>query len=88
MIQKKIIEDGLAPSYFIEGLLYNLPKEYFGGNEQLNLRDVLNYVLAADHDKFLSANEKFKLLGNGHVTWPAANCTKFLNAVKAYNDAA
>lgn len=87
LIEKKVIEDGLAPSYFIEGLLYNVPKEYFGGTEQISFRDVLNYVLAADREKFLCANEKFKLLGNGHVTWPAANCTKFLSVVKAYNDA-
>jgi hypothetical protein len=87
LIEKKVIEDGLAPSYFIEGLMYNVPKEYFGGTEQLNFRDVLNYVLATDRDKFVSANEQFKLLGNGNVTWPPANCQKFLNVVKAFNDA-
>lgn len=88
MIQKQIIEDGLAPSYFIEGMLYNVPQDRYGGSEQLNFMDVLNWLLAADRDKFVCANEQFKLLGDGHVTWPAANCTRFLNALKAYNDAA
>jgi hypothetical protein len=85
MIEKRIINDGLAPSYFIEGLLYNVPKEQFGGSEQLNFRDVLNWVLAADRSKFECANEQFYLLGNTHVTWPAANCTTFLNAVATYD---
>ncbi|POR41809.1 nucleotidyltransferase [Methylobacterium sp. V23] len=87
MIEKKIIEDGLAPSYFIEGMLYNVPPDRYGGSEQLNFKDVLKWLLAADRDKFVSANEQFKLLGNGHVTWPAANCARFLNAVSAYNNA-
>lgn len=87
MIAKGIIEDGLAPSYFIEGLLYNAPNDRFGGTDQLNFKDVLNWILAADRAAFVCANGQFKLLGNSHVTWPAANCTKFLNAVKAYNDA-
>lgn len=26
-----MIVDGLAPSYFLEGLLYNVPDENFGG---------------------------------------------------------
>ena len=41
MIEAKIIEDGLAPSYFIEGLMYNAPAEYFGGSNQANFIDVL-----------------------------------------------
>jgi hypothetical protein len=88
MIEKRIIEDGLAPSYFIEGMLYNVPPDRYGGSEQSNFSDVLNWLVAADRNKFVLANEQFKLLGNGHVTWPAASCSRFLNAVKTYNDAA
>ena len=75
MIEKRIITDGLAPSYFIEGMLYNVPKDRFGGTERLNFNDVLVWLLAADRSEFVCANEQFKLLGNTHVTWPAANCT-------------
>ncbi|RED25782.1 hypothetical protein BJ123_13015 [Rhodopseudomonas thermotolerans] len=87
MIEKRIIADGLAPSYFIEGMLYNVPNDRFGGSEQLNFKDVLEWLLAAKREDFSSANEQFKLLGNGHVTWPTANCTAFLNAVWTYNNA-
>jgi len=88
MITKGQIKDGLAPSYFIEGMLYNVPNVQFGGSEQLNFKDVLNWLLAADRRTFVCANEQFKLLGNANVTWPAANCTAFLDAVKKYDDAA
>lgn len=88
MIEKKIIRDDLAPSYFVEGMLYNVPDHRYGGTEQLNFKDVLEWLLAADRSKFLCANEQFYLLGNSNVTWPADNCTAFLNAVKKYWDAA
>ena len=86
MVEKKIIADGLAPSYFIEGMLYNVPTDRFGGTEQLSFNDVLTWLLAANRSEFVCANQQFKLLGNGHMTWPAANCTAFLNAVNAYNN--
>ncbi|MGE3991148.1 nucleotidyltransferase domain-containing protein [Pseudorhodoplanes sp.] len=84
MIEKLIIADGLAPSYFIEGMLYNVPEPKFGGTEQQNFRDVLVWLLQADRTKFLCANEQFYLLGNSQVTWPAENCAKFLVAAEKY----
>jgi hypothetical protein len=84
MTEKNVIRDGLAPSYFIEGMLYNVPKDRFGGTEQLNFKDVLNWLLAAKREDFVCANEQFNLLGHGNVTWPPENCSAFLNAVKNY----
>jgi hypothetical protein len=85
LIEVNVIKDGLAPSYFIEGLLFNVPIHKFGGTEQLNFKDVLTWLLAADRTQFECANGQFKLLGNVNVTWPEANCTRFLNVVKAYD---
>ena len=53
------IDDGLAPSYFIEGLLYNVPADRFGGGESANFNDVLLWLLAADRSKLVCANEMF-----------------------------
>ncbi len=84
MVEKNQITTGLAPSYFIEGMLYNVPGHRFGGSEQLNFEDVLNWLSAAQRGDFVCANEQFKLLGHGNVTWPPENCTAFLNAAKHY----
>jgi hypothetical protein len=83
-IQKGIIEDGVAPSYFIEGLLHNLPTAQFAGTEQQNFLDTLKWLIAADRSKFECANGQFYLLGNTNVTWPTANCDKFLTAAMDY----
>jgi hypothetical protein len=53
MIEKRIIREGLAPSYFIEGMLYNVPNERYGGSEQQNFKDVLEWLLAADRREFV-----------------------------------
>ena len=34
MIEKGVIKVGTAPSYFIEGMLSNVPAEHFNGNYQ------------------------------------------------------
>lgn len=75
------IEEGLAPSYYLEGLLYNVPPDRFGGSQAANFTDTLNWIIKADRSKFVCANEQFYLL-NDHspVTWRAASCDKFLNA--------
>jgi hypothetical protein len=87
MIAAKIIEDGLAPSYFIEGLMYNVPKAYFGGTKQANFIDVLTWVKNTDRSKFVSANEQFYLCGTSSVTWRADKCKQFLEVSMIYWDA-
>ena len=82
------IEEDLAPSYFIEGLLYNVPADRFGGSETANFTDVLNWLIQADRSKFVCANELFYLFHDTSlVTWRKEKCEKFLNAaVDLWND--
>ncbi|MES2294357.1 MAG: nucleotidyltransferase [Pseudomonadota bacterium] len=87
LVEKKLIADGLAPSYFLEGLLYNVPKDRFGGTEVQNFCDTINWLNAADRSKFLCANEMFYLFHDtSPVTWRAQNCSAFLRvAIDYYN---
>jgi hypothetical protein len=79
MIDKGMIEEGLAPSYYLEGLLYNVPADRFGGTYTQNFCDTLDWLVAADRSNFVCANEQFYLLREGSpVTWRAASCAKFL----------
>lgn len=89
MLAKELISDGLAPSYFLEGLLYNVPNPQFGGTETENFCDTINWLNNADRSKFVCANEMFYLFHEtSPVTWRAANCEKFLRtAIDYYNGA-
>ena len=41
MIEKKLLADGIAPSYFIEGMLWNVPPDKFRWRLQRYVRRVL-----------------------------------------------
>jgi hypothetical protein len=85
MVADKLIEDGLAPSYYLEGLFYNVPKEQFGSSYQDTFVNCFNWILNADRSKFLCANEQYYLLREGSpVTWRADKCNQFLNALSEF----
>lgn len=82
MIEDKRIEDGLAPSYFLEGLLFNVPTGKFGSTYQNTFVDCVNWLIETDRSKFVCANELHWLFQDGSpVSWRTANCNRFLDAV-------
>lgn len=89
MIDDKRIEEGLAPSYFLEGLLYSVPNEEFGSTYQSTFVDCVNWLTQTDRSKFRCANELHWLFQDGSpVSWRSADCDRFLHAVvKFWNDA-
>jgi hypothetical protein len=81
LVDEGIISSGVAPSYYTEGLLYNVPNGKFGGSYEDSLVNCINWIWDADRSKFVCANEQYYLLGNDpHVTWSSAKCDEFLNA--------
>lgn len=83
------IDVGFAPSYYLEGLLYNVPRVKFTGSFQNCLVNVLNwYLQEAQKTELVCANEQDYLLRNGsHTCWVPANCDTFINsAVKLWNE--
>jgi hypothetical protein len=91
-LRNKMIADGdiavdLAPSYFIEGLLYNVPVDRFGGTYNQNFNDTLNWLAEADRSKFTCANDLFYLChSTSPVTWRSEKCTAFLTAAVRKRD--
>jgi len=88
----KLVNDGAidqttAPSYFIEGLLYNVPNYLFTGTYGDAFVASFKWILQADRSKFVTVNEQYPLLGDSAVTWPAANCNLFLDTLaKLWNN--
>jgi hypothetical protein len=81
MVESGVIADGIAPSYFIEGLLYNVPNEKFIGNYTDAFVASINWIMNNDRTNFLCANEQYYLLRETSVTWPPANCDQFLDSI-------
>lgn len=89
MIADGLIKEGVAPSYYIEGLLYNVPNEKFTPNYQNCIQNVLNwYVQEASKPDLVCANKQYYLLrDNQHVCWPQENCDAFISAaIRLWNE--
>ncbi|MFH2069116.1 MAG: nucleotidyltransferase [Candidatus Omnitrophota bacterium] len=93
-IRSKLVEDGIitkntAPSYFVEGLLYNVPNELLTGSYGNILVNILNWFHEVlDRTKLLCANEQYYLLRDGVlVCWSPTDAERFINEViKLWNN--
>lgn len=81
------IKAGVAPSYCIEGLFYNVPPtEYVRTSYGDTFVRGLNWLLKADPNKLVCANWRYYLLGNSNVQWNKADFDTFLDrACKTWN---
>ena len=74
----------IAPSYFLEGLLYNVPNEHFGTSYEDTIINSVNWIRGTDRSKFVCSNEQYYLFGNWAETWPVGNYDQFMNAFVKY----
>jgi hypothetical protein len=83
LVDSGVLEQGIAPSYYVEGLLYNLPNDKFSGSYSESVLHILKWLYeTTDRTKFVCANEQYYLLrDNEPVCWPIANGEKFIKAV-------
>jgi hypothetical protein len=82
MVKEGTIEAGLAPSYYIEGLLYNVPNDKFCTRYEDSFINCINWIIDTDRKDFVCANEQYYLLCDGSpVTWRKDECTKFIDAL-------
>lgn len=84
------LADGTAPSYFIEGMLYNVPNEKFGLSYGATLVNALNWLRTCDRDALVCASELYKLLHpSSRVNWRSEQFEAFLTSLIAFwNEAA
>lgn len=85
MIDERAIKDGLAPSYFIEGMLWNVPANLFGGSYEDSFVSTFNWILKADKTKLACVNDLYWLVrNNAQACWPTANFDAYIAAVRKY----
>lgn len=82
MKQDGLITGGLAPSYYLEGLLYNVPDELFSASYERTFLQCYSYLQNADKTKLLCANRQAWLLRKGeHTSWDPDDFKKFFDAL-------
>lgn len=88
MVEDGLLENGIAPSYFIEGLLYNAPLDCFDTNYATSLYKVLKWMHdTQDNSKWTTANGQYYLLwDNTPTAWQKANYTAFKDAIIKFSN--
>jgi len=81
------IERAVAPSYYIEGILYNVPTNLFRQNYATTVLNCLRWVWNAQAATLMCAHEQCPLIGdNSPIAWPGANCRAFILAAATFWD--
>jgi hypothetical protein len=79
LIDKGHISDGLAPSYCIEGLLYNVPDIEFGDSYPLSFGSCLKWLNRANFNGFRCQNELVRLFGPAPEQWDQPKAREFVD---------
>jgi hypothetical protein len=85
MVEDGYLADGVAPSYFIEGMLWNVPNTEFGSSFEDSFVNTFNWVINSDKAQLACANDLYWLIreGGGNC-WKPADFETYIGAVKQY----
>ena len=74
LVDDGVIANDIAPSYYIEGLFYNVPNDKFGSSYADTFCNCINWLVSTDRSKLICANEQYWLFGNNNVQWQSNKC--------------
>jgi hypothetical protein len=79
--ERQIIADGLAPSYFVECLLYNVPDQAFGGTWQETYCTTVNWLRSNLSSYLNCQNEQLRLFGDTPEQWSSDKASQFVDGL-------
>lgn len=69
LVENGIISNNLAPSYFLECLIYNVPNDKFVNSFQSTFVNAVNWLADADFSDFVCQNLQLPLFGSTQEQW-------------------
>ena len=82
LISRGALDPGVAPSYFIECLLYNVPDRLFRQDLTTTYVDILKWLGSAPTRGFESQSGKMKLFGPREEQWSPDRAQRFASALR------
>lgn len=83
MVERGLIKAGTAPSYFIEGMLSNVPAEHFSANRQKTVEACWGWINTCDHASLMCANGIHPLVrDNSATSWSIQGYIDFLKGAR------
>jgi Nucleotidyltransferase domain len=71
----------LAPSYFLECLIYNVPGDKFAGSHQQIYSNAVNWLVNANLDSLMCQNRQLNLFGGSSEQWRVDTARQFISAL-------
>lgn len=81
LVEKQMLEKDVAPSYFVECLLYNVPSSLFGQSFQQSVAHTLRWLSTAELSKFTCQNERGPLFGPTPEQWSEEKARRLMIAL-------
>lgn len=81
LIDHNSMSEDLAPSYFLECLIYNVPDNQFGGSYQDTFCNAVNWLRRTNLNGFMCQNGQTLLFGSAQEQWSTERVGQFLNAM-------
>lgn len=85
MMERGILPYSAAPSYFIEGMLWNVPDDKFSPTYQESFANCFNWLVNCDPSTLMCANNLDRLIDDDtDECWNTQDFQRFLDAVRQY----
>jgi hypothetical protein len=85
MVNDRYLADGVAPSYFLEGMFYNVPSQNFVWNYQQSFENAIGWIEMCDPTQLVCANERYYLIRDGsNVCWNMKDFRATIAALRLY----
>jgi len=82
MVERGLLARDVAPSYFIECALHNVPDALFTSNYLESVPAILYFLLNVPFTTLMSQNRVTQLIGTGPTHWSNENFTAFVVAAR------
>jgi len=82
LVENHAIKDGIAPSYFIECLLYNVPDDLFRPKLDKSYSVIVDYLSTAGLKQFKCQNGVRELFSQSRDLWSINEAKKFVRALE------
>lgn len=83
LVKEGIISKNLAPSYFIENLIYNVPNHLFTSSYEFTFYNIIEFLSTNDLEMFICQYEQDYLFGMDPWKWNTLDAEKFIRLMKA-----
>jgi hypothetical protein len=81
LVDRNRISGDIAPSYFLEGLIYNVPNDKFGISFHTTVYNILNWLYETNYSRLVFPNEQLLLFGNSPEQWSENNAHQLVNSL-------